>query len=147
VAHVGLRDDQPGSGRCPAAGDAPPGSALRSAAEEHIISSLKRALLVSDTPVLAPTDPPVLQASFRDRMIPAVTYAEMNRWAVTARPKNEEARHRSVLAIGDTADVPVLPARPPVPTADDGLSDADRRFQQTHGWLTDTYPSVMRKSA
>jgi hypothetical protein len=126
--------------------DQPPPELAR---EEHIFSSLKRALLVSDTPVLAPTDPAVQQASFRDRIIPAVTYAggEINRWAVTARPKNEETRRRSVLAIGDTADVPVLPARPPVPTAHDGLSDADRKFQQTHGWLTDTYPSVMRKSA
>jgi hypothetical protein len=52
--------------------DQPPPELAR---EEHIISLLKRALLVSDTPVLAPTDPAVQQASYRDRIIPAVTYA------------------------------------------------------------------------
>jgi hypothetical protein len=94
------------------------------AQEEHIIADMKRASLVSDSPVLAPTDPAVQQASFRarfdpnTRVIPEVNYDDVNLAACSPRPKNEEARRRSVLAIGSTGDAPVLAAGSSMPITD-----------------------------
>jgi hypothetical protein len=87
-------------------------------------------------------------ASFRDpRAIPAAAHAEMHHWGVTQHPTSEEARRRSVLAIGTARDCPVLAAPPEVPTVSDDLSPEDRKFRQTFGWESDADFPVMRKSS
>jgi len=117
------------------------------AREEQTITNMRRAALVSDVPVLAPSDPTIQQASFRNRFdVTDSMYEEMNHWTATALPKNEDAHRRSVLALGEMGDAPVL-AAPLVVPADEVLSVGVRKFRQSYGWIDDRdYPIVPRAS-
>jgi hypothetical protein len=111
--------------------------------EEEMLSSVKRADLVADTPVLQRTDPTIAAASFRGRSTPPHV-PEMDKWAACSpRPKNEEDRQRSVLSLGRVADWPVHAAEP-IPDVP-RLSDAERRFRLTHEGITaEDFPTVSK---
>jgi hypothetical protein len=113
------------------------------AREEEMLSAVKRASEVEDVPVLQSTDPTIAAASFRGRSIPPHA-PETAIWGVTQRPKDEEARRRSVLSLGSTNDAPVYEAEPVVDVTP-RLSDSERRFRMTHEGVTaEDFPTVSR---
>jgi hypothetical protein len=121
------------------------------AREEEMISVIRRSAEVEDVPVFQSTDPQVAQASFRGRSIPPHA-PETQVWGATSRPKDEEARRRSVLSLGSTNDWTVHQQAPPAPSSSipEKLSPRERgaRLASPDGWVDDRdFPIVSREVA
>jgi hypothetical protein len=100
------------------------------AQEEALIAVLRRQEFSNDETILAPNDPRVAAASFRNRFTPE---------QMSSAQARESARLREM------ADVSVLVATPPTPVVDSpAMSERDLRFRQTYGGLSSDYVAIKR---